>query len=102
MVAISPAIAVAQTQPAPMDIGAVGKGKSGKGGKGRKALANVTNKPSKHVQGAETRITLLQLAFTLARRAENVGRLVIWQVCVDLLEPLSPRPREVARRARGH
>ena len=33
------------------------------------------------------------------KRAENVERLVIWQVCVDLLEILSPRPR-VVRRAR--
>ena len=33
-VAVFRAIAVAQTQPAPMDIGAVGKGKSSKGGKG--------------------------------------------------------------------
>ena len=66
----------------------------------RKALANVTIKRRKHVQGAETRITLQQTVFTLARRAENVERSVIWQVCVDLLELLSPRPRVVARRAR--
>ena len=36
VVAISRAIAVAQSQPTPMDIGAVGKEKSGKGGKGSK------------------------------------------------------------------
>ena len=36
VVAISRAIAVAQPQPTPMDIGAVGKEKSGKGGKGSK------------------------------------------------------------------
>ena len=36
VVGISRAIAVAQTLPTPMDIGAVGKGKSGKGGKGAK------------------------------------------------------------------
>ena len=33
VVAISRAIAVAQPQPTPMDVGAVGNGKSGKGGK---------------------------------------------------------------------
>ena len=54
---------------------------------------------SKHVPGAETRITFLQTVLTLTQRAENVERLVIWQVCVDLLEILSPRPR-VVRRAR--
>ena len=100
VVAISRATAVAQAQPTPVDIGAVGKGKSGKGGKGgAKVLANVAIRPSKHVQSAVTRITLLQIALTLATRAENVERLVIWQVCVDLLELLNPRPR-VVRRAR--
>ena len=66
----------------PMDIGAVGKGKSGKGGK--KELANVTIRLSKHVAGAETRITFLQTALTLTKRAENVERFVIWQVCVSI------------------
>ena len=47
----------------------------------RKELANVTIRLSKHVPGAETLITLLQTALTLTRRAENVERLVIWQVC---------------------
>ena len=43
VVAISRAIAVAQTQPTPMDIGAVGEGKSSNGGnRERKVLANVT------------------------------------------------------------
>ena len=41
VVAISRAIAVAQSQPTPMDIGAGGNGKSGKGGKGVKR-----NKPT--------------------------------------------------------
>ena len=36
VVAISRAIAVAQSQPTPMDVGAVGKRKSGKGGEGSK------------------------------------------------------------------
>ena len=62
-------------------------------------MANVTIRLSKHVQGAETRITLLQTVLTLTKRAENVGRSVMWQVCVDLLELLSPTPR-VVRRAR--
>ena len=43
VVAISRAIAVAQTQPTPMDIGAVGKGKSGKGGKGAKGAGQRHN-----------------------------------------------------------
>ena len=51
-------------------------------------------------QGAETRITLQQTVLTLTRRADNVERSVIWQVCVDLLELLSPKPRVVARRAK--
>ena len=78
---------------------------SGQGGdqarvvRDRKELANVTIRPSKRVPGAETRITLLQTVLTLTKRAENVERLVIWQVCVDLLELLNPRPR-VVRRAR--
>ena len=37
------AIAVDQTQPTPMDIGAVGKGKSGKGGKGAKGAGKRNN-----------------------------------------------------------
>ena len=53
-----------------------------------------------HVSGAEARITLRQTVLTLTKRAENVERLVIWQVCVDVLELLSPRPR-VVRRARA-
>ena len=63
----------------------------------RKERANGTIRLSKHVPGAETQITLLQTAFTLTKRAENVERLVIWQVCVDLLELLSPRPRAVRK-----
>ena len=43
VVSISRAIAVAQTQPTPMDIGAVGKGKSGKGGKGAKGAGQRHN-----------------------------------------------------------
>ena len=63
----------------------------------RKVLANITIRISKLVQGAVTRITLLQIALTSTKRAENVERLVVWQVCVDLLELLSPRPRVVRR-----
>ena len=40
---ISRAIAVAQSQPTPMDIGAVGKVKSGKGGKGSKGAGKRNN-----------------------------------------------------------
>ena len=65
----------------------------------RKELANVTIRLSKHVPGAEARITLLQTVVSLTKRAENVERLAIWQVCVDLLDFLSPRARAV-RRAR--
>ena len=43
----------------------------------RKDLANVTIRLSKHVPGAETRITLLQTVLALTERAENVERLVI-------------------------
>ena len=87
VVAISRAIAVAQTQPTPMDIGAVGKEKSSdRGVRERQELANVTIRLSKLVQGAVTRTTLLQTVLTLTKRAENVEMLVIWQVCVDLLE----------------
>ena len=46
----------------------------------------MTIRLSKLVPGADTRITLLQTVLTLTKRAENVGRLVIWQMCVDLLE----------------
>ena len=45
VVAISRAIAVAQSQPTPMDIGTVGKVKSGKGGKGSKGAGNRDNMP---------------------------------------------------------
>ena len=40
----------------------------------RKELANVTIRLSKHVPGAETRITLLQTAFTQTKRAEKCGK----------------------------
>ena len=43
MVAISRAITVVQSQPTPMDIGAVGKEKSGKGGKGSKGTGKRDN-----------------------------------------------------------
>ena len=43
VVAISDAIAVAQSQPTPVDIGAVGKGKSGKGGKGSEGAGKRKN-----------------------------------------------------------
>ena len=43
VVAISRAIAVAQSQSTRMDIGAVGKGKSGKGGKGLKGAGKRNN-----------------------------------------------------------
>ena len=42
-VAISRAIAIAQSQPTPMDTGTVGKGKSGKGGKGSKGAGKRNN-----------------------------------------------------------
>ena len=43
VVALSRANSVAQTQPTPMDIGAVGNGKSGKGGKGAKGAGKHNN-----------------------------------------------------------
>ena len=63
-------------------------------------VANVTIKRSKHVQDAETQITLQQIAFTSTKRAENVEKSVTWRVRVDLLEHRSPRQREAVRRAR--
>ena len=59
------------------------KGKSGKGGEGSKGAGKRDNQTSKHVPGAQTRITLLQTVFTLTKRAEHVGKLVIWQVCAS-------------------
>ena len=85
--AISRAIAVAQSQPTPMEVGAVGKGgNQARVARDRKELANVTIRLSKHVPGAETLITLLQTVLTLTKRAENVGRLVIWHVRVEECE----------------
>ena len=74
MVAISRAIAVAQSQPTPMDIGAVGKGKSGKGGKGSKG----TGKRNNPTQQACSRCgnTDHTSANCLTKRAENVERMV--------------------------
>ena len=43
VVAMSRAIAAAQSQPTPMDIGALGKGKSGKGGKGSQGAGKRNN-----------------------------------------------------------
>ena len=43
VVAISRAIAVAQSQPTGMDMGAVDKGKSGKGGEGSKGAGKRNN-----------------------------------------------------------
>ena len=83
VVAISRAISTAQTQPTPMDIGAVGKGTTSKGGKGAKGGGKRNN--------AETQITLQQTALTPTRRAENAERSVIWRVRVDLLEHRSPK-----------
>ena len=47
VVTISRAIAVAQSQPTPMDIGAVGKEKSGKGGKGSKGAGKRNNQTAR-------------------------------------------------------
>ena len=82
-----------------MDVGAVGKGTSSTGGKG-KVVANVTIRRSKNVRDVVTRITLQQTVLTLTNRAENVERLVIWRVHVDLLDRRSPIRRVAARRAR--
>ena len=87
----------AQSQPTPMDVGAMGKGTSSTGGK---VVANVTIRRSKHVRDVVTRITLQQTVLTLTNRAENVERLVIRRVHVDLLDRRSPIRRVVARRAR--
>ena len=83
--------------------GAVGRwarGNQARVARDRKELANGTSRHRKHVP-AETLITVLQTALTLTKRAENVERLVIWQVCVDPLELLSPRPRAVRKAKEG-
>ena len=51
VVAISRAIAVAQTRRTPMDIGAVGKGISGKGGKGGKGSKGAGKRDNSTQQG---------------------------------------------------
>ena len=97
VVAISRAIAAAQTQPTPMDIGAVGKGKSGKGNKESKGADKRNNQTQQACSRCgNTDHTSVNCPHS-NKRAEHVGRLVIWQVCVDLLELVSPRPREVAK-----
>ena len=93
LVAISRAIAAAQSQTTPMDMGEVGKGRSGKGGKGSKGAGKRNNQ----TQQACFRYGNTDHTSTQTKRAENVEMLVIWQVCVDLLEHLSPRPRVRAR-----
>ena len=98
--AISRAIAAAQSQATPMDIGAVGKGKSGKGGKGSKGAGKRNNQ----IQQACSRCGNTDHTSAncrhidkACRKCGKVGHLA--SVCVDLLELLSRRPI-VVRRAR--
>ena len=65
-----------------------------------KVVANAKTKRSKHARDVVTRITLQQIALTLTKRAENVERLAICQVRVDLLDHRSLNRRVAARRAR--
>ena len=97
VVAISRAIAAAQSQPTPMDIGAVGKGKSDKGGKGSKGAGKRNNQTQQACSRCGNTDHTSANCPHSDKRAENVGMLVIWQVCVDPLELLSPRPRAVRR-----
>ena len=94
--AISRAIAVAQSQPTPMDIGVVGKGKSGKGGKGSKGAGKRNNQTQQACSRCgNTDLTSANCPHSdkTCRKCGEVGHLT--SVCVDLLEFLSPRPRVV-------
>ena len=70
VVAISRAIAVAQSQPTPMDIGTVGKVKSGKGGKGSKGAGNRDNMPElrREAEALGADAVALAEAYSLASR----------------------------------
>ena len=76
VVAISRVIAAAQSQPTPMDIGALCKWKGSKG-------AGKRNNPTQQACTFQVRkhgSHFCKLS-SLTKRAENVERLVIWQVC---------------------
>ena len=90
VVAISRAIAAAQSQPTPMDIGEVGKERSGKGSKGSKGAGKRNNQ----TQRACFRCGYTDHTSTLTKRAGNVERLVIWQVCVSIFWNSSTQGQE--------
>ena len=77
-----------------MDVGLVGKVKSG--GKGSKGAGKRNNQTQQICSrcGNTDHISASNCLHS-DKRAENVERLVIWQVCVDLLGLLSPRARAV-------
>ena len=72
----------------------MGKGTSGKGGKGSKRADKRNNQTQRACSRCgNTDHTSANSVLTLTKRAENVERLVIWQVCVDLMELLSPKAK---------
>ena len=76
VVAISRAIAVAQTQPTPMDIGAVGKGDIRQGQQGdRKVRANATIRLSKHCGNTDHTSAYCPHSDKTFRKCGKVGHL---------------------------
>ena len=82
VVAISRAISTAQTQPTPMDIGAMNKG--------------TPIKHNKQVQGAEIRIPFQRSALTSTWRAESAEKSVTWR-CAENGHMSSQCPKKQVR-----
>ena len=94
VVAISRAISAAQTQPTPMDIGAMSKGAPQKGRQTRQSTTASMSKMRKH------RSHFSELPPLRQDVPKSAEKSVTWRMRVDLLEHRSPRQREAARRAR--
>ena len=98
--AISRAISTAQTQPPPMDIGAMSKGTPSKGGKGAKGGGKRNNQTQQACSTCGTTDHNPANCPRSDKTCRKCGKLVIWRVRVDLLEHRNPRQREAVRRAR--